>query len=103
MQLIFSGRHTSPTEKHTDSTMQLDNWELNRKGIVVDEKLGEGAFGVVYRGIIAETYNNSYVKAFLTRNGDRYVALKFLRGNKCCSQIHKTYFTHRGSFRFRET
>ena len=102
MQLIFSGRHTSPTEEHTDITMQLDNWELNRKGIVVDEKLGEGAFGVVYRGIIAETYNNPHVKAFLTRNGDRYVALKFLRGNKCCSQIH-IYFTHRGSFGFRET
>ena len=85
MQLIFSGVHNSSTEcsvEHVDSILQLDDWELSPEDIFIDEKLGEGAFGEVYRGIVAETHNNPHIEGFLARNSSGYVALKFLKGNE---------------------
>ena len=82
MQLIFSGRHNESAECSAEhGIMQLDDWELSPEDIVIDEKLGEGAFGEVYRGIVAETRNNPRVEGFLVRSGNGYVALKFLKGN----------------------
>ena len=107
MQLIFSGKHNGSAEcsiEHEDIVLQLDDWELNPEDIVIDEKLGEGAFGEVYKGIVAETHNNPHLEGFLVRNGSGYVALKFLKGNEFYYTAQsKTEYQLRGSFWFRAT
>ena len=74
MHSILKGEHNGSIEQHK---LQVDDWELNHKSVITDEKLGEGAFGVVYRGTIIE--NNSHVRALLARNGNAHVAVKFLK------------------------
>ena len=32
------------------STLALDEWEIERSNVVINRKLGEGAFGMVYGG-----------------------------------------------------
>ena len=76
MHSIFKGEHNGSIEQHA---LQVDDWELNHKSIITDEKLGEGAFGVVYRGTIMETCNNPHVRPLLARNGIAHVAVKFLK------------------------
>ena len=82
MQLIFSSAVTpkSVVVEHDTIMLQPDDWEISPEGIVMDEKLGEGAFGEVYKGIVAETYNNPRIEGFLKKNSNGYVAVKFLKG-----------------------
>lgn len=68
--------------------LQPDDWEISPEGIIMDEKLGEGAFGEVYKGIVAETYNNPRIEGFLKKNSNGYVAVKFLKGE---SQFISSY------------
>ena len=55
-------------------------WEISPEGIVMDEKLGEGTFGEVYKGIVVETYNNPHIEGFLKKNNIGHVVVKFLKG-----------------------
>ena len=80
MRRIFSVRNTEEVDYNLgrgNTLLQLDDWELNPGGIVLDEKLGEGAFGEVYKGILVETNNESQMEAFLRRG---FVAIKYLKG-----------------------
>ena len=82
LQLIFSSAMmpNSAVVENGTTMLQPDDWEISPEGIIMDEKLGEGAFGEVYKGIVAETYNNPHIEGFLKRNGNGYVAVKFLKG-----------------------
>lgn len=84
MRRIFSVRNPEEMDHNMGlegTLLQLDVWELNPDGIVLDEKLGEGAFGEVYRGILVETCNDPRMETFLRRNcGGGFVAIKFLKG-----------------------
>lgn len=57
----------------------LDEWELPRESIVINRKLGEGAFGTVFGG-----------EAFIENKGWIAVAVKTLkRGSKIEEKVKK--------------
>ena len=83
MRRIFSTRNTEQMDPYMGlegNLLQLDDWELSPDGIVPDEKLGEGAFGEVYKGILVETYNDPRLETFLMKNSGGFVAMKYLKG-----------------------
>lgn len=61
----------------------LDDWEIPASHVVIDESLGEGAFGEVYRGVITDLVNNSRMRALLKQNNSGFVAVKLLKSKYC--------------------
>ena len=57
-----------------------DDWELSASDITVEEMLGEGAFGMVYKGYIKGPLTNSKVKPEFRNNIHIPVAMKLLKG-----------------------
>lgn len=61
-------------------TMIGDDWELSASDITVMEMLGEGAFGLVYKGYIKGPLINSKVKPEFRNKVHIPVAMKLLKG-----------------------
>jgi len=61
-------------------TASGDEWEISPSDITVDDKLGEGAFGEVYRGSLKGPLINNKVKPEFRNSLFLPVAIKLLKG-----------------------
>ena len=89
MSSMFRGRSTIKngvnltTMKSTESTdneLSMDLFEVPAQCIILDQRLGEGCFGEVYRGIVRGDYLNQYLTAYLRQKSHQFVAVKILKG-----------------------
>ena len=60
--------------------LTTDDWEIPASQVIIDESLGEGAFGEVYKGVITEPISNPRVWTLLKQNYSSFVAVKLLKG-----------------------
>ena len=70
--------------------MPHDDWEVSPSDIVVDEMLGEGAFGEVYKGFLKEPITCSKVKPSYRNAAHLTVAIKLLKGQKLSWNLDAT-------------
>ena len=58
-----------------------DRWEVSSSDLVLEEKLGEGCFGEVYKGVVRKPGNSSpQIPESLKKFKGIKVAIKFLKG-----------------------
>lgn len=62
-----------------DSSLTTDEWEVPPSQVIVEDCLGEGAFGEVYKGIIRGAMSNPKVRPALKNNICTPVAIKLLK------------------------
>ena len=62
------------------SLVSQDDWELSPSDIIVDDSLGEGAFGLVYKGFLKGPITCSKVKPAYRKAVHVSVAIKLLKG-----------------------
>ena len=62
----------------------LDEWEISTDDVIVDELLGEGAFGEVYKGVIRGPLENPKISAVLRQAIGVPVAIKLLKSKLYC-------------------
>lgn len=67
------------TRIHHDKSMSQDEWEISTDDIIVEELLGEGAFGEVYKGVIRGQLKNPKVSTVLRQAIGVPVAIKLLK------------------------
>ena len=58
----------------------MDEWELPAKCVIVNQHLGEGCFGEVFKGVIRD-FTSPHLMSYLRQNKQKYVAIKVLKGN----------------------
>ena len=64
------------------SLLALDEWEVEREKIVMNRKLGEGAFGMVYGGEMGDDHGQWVgVRGLQIINGKKHLVFK---GCSCC-------------------
>ena len=63
--------------------LQLDEWEVPASCIIIEKKLGEGAFGEVYRGIVRGGFNSPRFSAHFQHKDKPFVAVKLLKRRSC--------------------
>ena len=59
----------------------LDEWEIPANEVVVEEQLGEGAFGEVYKGVVKCPITNLKVPLSMKKSICTPVAIKLLKCN----------------------
>ena len=75
---MFMTRKASDKDKYT--VAKLDQWEVYSNQVAIQSRLGEGAFGDVYRGMFNSTITEkSDIKKF-DANNSVVVAVKLQRG-----------------------
>ena len=76
---MFMTRKASDKDKYPAG--KLDQWEIYSNQMAIQSRLGEGAFGDVYRGMFNSsiTQKSNNVKKF-DANNSVIVAVKLLRG-----------------------
>ena len=57
----------------------LDEWEISTDDVIVEQQLGEGAFGEVYKGVIRGPLENPKISAILRQAIGVPVAIKLLK------------------------
>ena len=57
----------------------FDDWEIPACDVIINDQVGEGCFGEVYKGMIKGTINNSKVPASLKNIICPTVAIKILK------------------------
>ena len=60
-------------------TLILDEWEISTNDVIVEQQLGEGAFGEVYKGVIRGPLENPKISAVLRQAIGVPVAIKLLK------------------------
>ena len=58
---------------------QLDEKEVPPSSIIVDKKIGKGAFSEVYRGIVRGDCDSAWLSTDLQHKDKPFVALKLLK------------------------
>ena len=84
------------------NALMIDHWEVDEDSVTLEEELGEGAFGKVYKGVLKESTSPSrrlsimrpkrpMRRNMLKQTEGRIVAVKMLHGelNLCNLLIHK--------------
>ena len=66
--------------KNPDVALLADAWELHPNNVIVEECLGEGAFGEVFKGIIKGAISNPKIRPSLKNAICTTVAVKLLKG-----------------------
>ena len=66
-------------DKVEDHNLRLDEWEVPASCIIMEKKLGEGAFGEVYRGIVRGDFNSPRFSAHFQHKKRPFVAVKLLK------------------------
>lgn len=69
----------------------LDEWEISPDDVIVDQLLGEGAFGEVYKGVIRGPLANPKVSAVLRQAIGVPVAIKLLKSELWSFQKLKVF------------
>ena len=69
----------SPDFDHMIDELQLDDWEVPASSIIIDKKLGEGAFGEVYRGVVRGDSDSARLITHLQDKDKPFVAVKLLK------------------------
>ena len=69
----------------------LDEWEISTDDVIVDQLLGEGAFGEVYKGLVRGPLENPKIPANLSQAFDVPVAIKLLNCEFSTSGINTAY------------
>ena len=84
--LVTNGINVSMlnSRETTDKELSMDMFEIPAQCIILDQKLGEGCFGEVYRGIVRGDYSNPYLTAYLRQKSHCFVAVKILKGKTKC-------------------
>ena len=70
-----------------DDTPMLDKWEIPACDVIISNRLGEGYFGAVHRGVIKGPINNPKIPASLKNMLCPTVAIKFLKRESNCSEF----------------
>ena len=66
-----------------------DEWEISTDDIIMEEQLGEGAFGEVYKGVIRGPLENPKISIILRQAIGVPVAIKMLKSKSNLShQVH---------------
>ena len=75
------------------SPQQLDRWEIPSDEIIVKERLGEGAFGEVYRGIIKCPITNPVMmrRSSMKKSIFTPVAIKLLKCEKILATLKSAW------------
>lgn len=60
--------------------LRTDEWELLPEQVFIEETLGEGAFGEVYKGVVKGPLSNPKVRHLVKTNICITVAIKLLKG-----------------------
>ena len=68
----------------------LDEWEISTDDVIVEQLLGEGAFGEVYKGVIRGPLENPKISAVLRQAIGVPVAIKLLKSEFVfsCQSLH---------------
>ena len=82
MAMSDKPRTTAHTQNPPAKTMPHDDWELLPMDILIDETLGEGAFGEVYKGFLKGPITCSKVKPSYRNAVHLPVAIKLLKGKE---------------------
>ena len=74
----------------------MDEWEISTNDIIMEEHLGEGAFGEVYKGVIRGPLGNPKISAILRHSIGVPVAIKMLKSESClfldyCDVFRRVY------------
>ena len=70
-----------------DDAPMLDKWEIPACDVIINNRLGEGCFGSVYRGVIKGPINNPKLPSSLKNVLCPTVAIKFLKRESNCSEF----------------
>ena len=80
---IFHGRSNTLILERRSTTLQVtprpDNWEIPASEIIMEDPLGEGAFGKVYKGVIKCPIVNPKVHSSMKNSICTPVAIKLLK------------------------
>ena len=68
--------HSEPQEQNME-----DEWEINPTQVTIEDPLGEGAFGEVYKGYLKGPLGNCFLKPEHRSAVIVPVAVKLLKGN----------------------
>ena len=61
---------------------KLDEWEIPAPQVIIEDRLGEGCFGEVYRGMIKGPINNPRLQGTMKHAICPVVAIKILKCKK---------------------
>ena len=76
---MFSMGPKKPIIKNPDVVLLADAWELLPTNVIIEECLGEGAFGEVFKGIIKGAISNPKIRPSLKNAICATVAIKLLK------------------------
>ena len=79
MDPMFTRGLKKPYTVGLNPSLVTDKWEVPSSQVIVEECLGEGAFGEVYKGIIRGAIHNPKVRRALKNNMCTPVAIKLLK------------------------
>ena len=82
---LWENRNIPLENRRLDLTLQPDKWEIASKNVFFETSIGEGAFGVVSKGIIRGPIVNSKVRMTVKQSFCTPVAIKTLKSKKIFS------------------
>ena len=79
-----SGLKTLPLRQTTVNSLspQRDDWEIPANEVIIEDSLGEGAFGEVFKGVIKCPITNPKVKSTAKNAFCTPVAIKLLKSER---------------------
>ena len=71
--------------------LRTDEWELLPEQVIIEDTLGEGAFGEVYKGVVKGPLSNPKIRHLMKTNICIIVAIKLLKGKQVFCNIKCNY------------